>query len=112
MEKKLKDFKNHNLLRNNLDYIREQLVKEEKIVRNEIEQIKLEQQNLKETLEKVNKKVDKILEQRKIGSSKEQKLNNLLKQFENFSLWEKTVIRTERKMNPFEPKSLVIKPWK
>ena len=112
MEKKLKDFKNHNLLRNNPEYIREQLVKEEKIVRNEIEQIKLEQQNLKETLEKVNKKVDELLEQRKIGSSEEQKLNNLLKQFENFSLGEKPVIRTERKINHFEPKSLTIKPWK
>ena len=39
------------MLRNNLDYIKEQLVKEEKFVRKEIEQIKLEQQNLKETLE-------------------------------------------------------------
>ena len=64
-------------LRNNLDYIREQLVKEEKIVWKEIEKIKLEQQNLKETLEKVNKKVDELLEQRKIISSEEQKLNNL-----------------------------------
>ena len=36
--------KNHNLLRNNLDYIKEQLV------RKEIEQIKLEQKNLRETL--------------------------------------------------------------
>ena len=97
-------FKNHNLLRNNLDYIREQLVKEEKFVRKEIEQIKLEQQNLKETLEKVSKKVDKLLEQRKIGLSKEQRLNNLLKQFENFSLGEKPVIRTERKINLFDPK--------
>ena len=97
-------FKNHNLLRNNLDYIREQLVKEEKFVRKEIEQIKLEQQNLKETLEKVSKKVDKLFEQRKIGLSKEQRLNNLLKQFENFSLGEKLVIRTERKINLFDPK--------
>ena len=67
------------MLRNNLDYIKEQLVREEKFVRKEIEQIKLEQQNLQETLEKVNKKVDKLLEQRNIGSLAEQKLNNLLK---------------------------------
>ena len=66
-------------LRNNLDYIREQLVKEEKNVWKEIEKIKLEQQNLKETLEKVNQKVDKFLKQRKTGSLEEQKLNNLLK---------------------------------
>ena len=75
-----------------------------------IEQIKLEQQNLKETLEKVNQKVDKLLEQRNTGSSEEQKLNNLLKQFNNFGLGEKSVIRIEQKINPFEPKSLVIKP--
>ena len=56
--------------------------------------------------------MDKLLEQRNIGSSKEQKLNNLLKQFENFSLGEKPVIRTERKINHFEPKSLAIKPCK
>ena len=59
------------MLRNNLDYIREQLVKEEKFVRKEIKQIKLEQQNLKETLEKVNQKVHKLLDQRKTGSSEE-----------------------------------------
>ena len=40
----MEDFKNHNLLRNNLDYIKEQLAREEKFVRKEIEQIKLEQQ--------------------------------------------------------------------
>ena len=82
------------MLRNNLDYIKEQLAREENFVRNEIEQIKLEQQNLRETLEKVNQKVDKLLEQRNIVSSNEKKLNNLLKQFENFSLGEKPVIRT------------------
>ena len=108
----MEDFKNHNLLRNNLDYIKEQLVREENFVRKEIEQIKLEQKNLKETLEYVNQKVDKLLEQRNIGSSEEQILNNLLKQFENFSLGEKLVIRIERKINLFEPKSLAIKPWK
>ena len=32
------------MLRNNLDYIKEQLAREEKFVRKEIEQIKLEQQ--------------------------------------------------------------------
>ena len=52
----MEDFKNHNLLRNNLDYIKEQLVREENFVRKEIEQIKLEQQNLKETWEKINQK--------------------------------------------------------
>ena len=83
------------MLRNNLDYIKEQLTREEKFVRKEIEQIKLEQQNLRETLEKVNQKVDKLLKQRNIGSSEEQKLNNLLKQFENFSLGEKPVISIE-----------------
>ena len=36
-----------------------------------IEQIKLEQQNLKETLEKVNQKVDKLLEQRNTKSLEE-----------------------------------------
>ena len=82
------------MLRNNLDYVKEQLAREENFVRNEIEQIKLEQQNLRKTLEKVNQKVDKLLEQRNIISSDEQKLNNLLKQFENFSLGEKPVIRT------------------
>ena len=100
------------MLRNNLDYIKEQLAREEKFVRKEIEQIKLEQQNLKETLEKINQKVDKLLEQRNIVISEEQKLNNLLKQFENFSLGEKQGIRIEQKINPFEPKSLAIKPWK
>ena len=100
------------MLRNNLDYIKEQLVREEKFVRKEIKQIKLEQQNLKETLEKVNQKNDKLLEQKNSGSLEEQKLNNLLKQFENFSLGEKPVIRIERKINLFEPKSLTIKPWK
>ena len=54
------------MLRNNLDYIKEQLGREENFVRNEIEQIKLDQQNLRETLEKVNQKVDKLLEQRNI----------------------------------------------
>ena len=39
----MEDFKNHNLLRNNLDYIKEQLAREEKFVRKEIKQIKLEQ---------------------------------------------------------------------
>ena len=58
LQKKLEDLKNHNLLRNNLDYIKEQLVKEENFVRKE-----LEKQNLKEILEKVNQKVDKLLEQ-------------------------------------------------
>ena len=91
----MEDFKSHNLLRNNLDYIKEPLVREENFVRKEIKQIKLEQQNLKETLEKVNQKVDKLLGQRNIGSSEEQKLNNLLKQFENFSLREKPIIRIE-----------------
>ena len=100
------------MLRNNLDYIKEQLAREEKFVRKEIEQIKLEQQNLKETLEKINQKVDKILEQRKIAISEEQKLNNLLKQFENFNLGEKPIIKIERKINHFEPKNLAIKPWK
>ena len=108
----MEDFKNHNLLRNNLDYIKEQLAREEKFVRKEIEQIKLEQQNLKETLEKINQKVDKLLEQRNIVISEEQKLNNLLKQFENFNLGEKPIIKIERKINPFEPKNLAIKPWK
>ena len=100
------------MLRNNLDYIKEQLVRKEKFVRKEIEQIKLEQKNLKETLEKVNQKVDKLLEQRNTGSSEEQKLNNLLKQFENFNLGEKPIIKIERKINPFEQKNLAIKPWK
>lgn len=100
------------MLRNNLDYIKEQLAREEKFVRKEIEQIKLEQQNLKETLEKINQKVDKLLEQRNIVISEEQKLNNLLKQFENFNLGEKPIIKIERKINPFEPKNLAIKPWK
>ena len=100
------------MLRNNLDYIKEQLAREEKFVRKEIEQIKLEQQNLKETLEKINQKVDKLLEQRNIVISEEQKLNNLLKQFENFNLGEKPIIKRERKINPFEPKNLAIKPWK
>ena len=62
------------MLRNNLDYIKEQLAREEKFVRKEIE-IRLQQQNLKETLEKVNQKVDKLLEQRNTGSLEEQKLN-------------------------------------
>ena len=53
------------MLRNNLDYIKEPLVREENFVRKEIKQIKLEQQNLKETLENVNQKVDKLLEQKK-----------------------------------------------
>ena len=53
------------MLRNNLDYIKEPLVREENFVRKEIKQIKLEQQNLKETLEKVNQKNDKLLEQKK-----------------------------------------------
>ena len=100
------------MLRNNLDYIKEQLAREEKFVRKEIEQIKLDQQNLKETLEKINQKVDKLLEQRNIVISEEQKLNNLLKQFENFNLGEKPIIKIERKINPFEPKNLAIKPWK
>ena len=100
------------MLWNNLDYIKEQLVRREKFVKKEIKQIKLEQQNLKETLEKVNQKVDNLLEQRNTGSSDEQKLNNLLKQFENFSLGEKPVIRIEWKINPFELKILAIKPWK
>ena len=65
------------MLRNNLDFIKEQLAREEKFVRNEIEQIKLEQQNSKETLEKVNQKVDKLLEQRYIVLLEEQKLNKL-----------------------------------
>ena len=65
------------MLRNNLVYIKEQLAREENFVGKEIEQIKLEQQNLKEILEKVNQKVDELLEQRNIGSSKEPKLNNL-----------------------------------
>ena len=90
------------MLRNNLDYIKEQLAREEKFVRKEIEQIKLEQQNLKETLEKINQKVDKLLEQRNIVISEEQKLNNLLKQFENFNLGEKPIIKIERKLNPFD----------
>ena len=34
LEKKFEDFKNHNLLRNNLNYIKKQLVKEEKFVNN------------------------------------------------------------------------------
>ena len=108
----MEDFENHNLLWNNLDYIKEQLVRKEKFVKKEIKQIKLEQQNLKETLEKVNQKADKLLEQRNTVSSDEQKLNNLLKQFENFSLGEKPVIRIEWKINLFEPKILAIKPWK
>ena len=45
------------MLRNNLDYIKEQLAREEKFIRKEIEQIKFEQQNLKETFEKVNQKI-------------------------------------------------------
>ena len=67
---------------------------------------------MKETLEKINQKVDKLLEQRNIVISEEQKLNNLLKQFENFNLGEKPIIKIERKINPFEPKNLAIKPWK
>ena len=98
------------MLRNNLDYIKEQLAREENFVRKEIEQIKLEQQNLKETLEKVNQKVHKLLDQRKTGPLEELKLNNLSKQFKNFSIGEKPIIRTKRKINPFEPKSLAIKP--
>ena len=86
------------MLRNNLVYIKEQLTREEKIVRKEIEQIKFEQQNLKETFEKVNQKVDELLEQRNIGSSKEPKLNNLLKQFENFNLGEKPIIKDIKKI--------------
>ena len=46
------------------------------------------------------------------GSLEEQKLNNLLKQFENFSIGEKPIIKTKRKINHFEPKNLAIKPWK
>ena len=42
------------MIRNKLDYIKEQLVKEKKIVRKEIEQIKKGQKNLKEILENVN----------------------------------------------------------
>ena len=96
------------MLRNNVDYIKEQLAREEKFVRKEIEQKKLEQQSLKETWENVDQKVDTFLEQRNTGSSEEQKLNNLLKQLENFSLGEKPVIKTEQKINPFETKSLAI----
>ena len=59
----LEDFKHFNLIRNNLDYIKEQLVKEDKFCRKEIEKIKVEQQNLKEILEKLNQKLDQILEQ-------------------------------------------------
>ena len=40
------------MLRNNLDYIKEQLAREEKIVRKEIEQKKLEQQNFKKNIRK------------------------------------------------------------
>ena len=100
------------MLRNNIDYIKEPLVREENFVRKEIKQIKLEQQNLKETLEKINQKVDKLLKQRYIVISEEQKLNNFLRQFENFSLGEKPVISIEWKINHSEPKSLAIKPWK
>ena len=53
--------------------------------------------------------MDKLLEKRKAGSLEELKLNNLLKQFENFSLGEEPLIRTKRKINPFEPKKLAIK---
>ena len=49
---------------------------------------------------------------RNIVLLEEQKLNNLLKQFENFNLGEKPIIKIERKINPFEPKNLAIKPWK
>ena len=49
-------------------------------------------------LEKINQKVDKLLEQRNIVISEEQKLNNLLKQFENFNLGEKPIIKLERKI--------------
>ena len=59
------------MLRNNLDYIKKQLAREEKVVWKEIKQIRLEQQNLKETLEKVNQKVDKLLEQRNTKSLEE-----------------------------------------
>ena len=47
----MEDFKNFSLILNDLDCIKEQLVKEDKFCRREIEQIKVEQQNLKEILE-------------------------------------------------------------
>ena len=82
--------------------------------RKEIEKIKLEQQNLKELLEKVSQKVDQILEQLVKETSKleENKLENIFQQFEKLSLGEKPKSSAEFKINPFEPRNLETKPWK
>ena len=82
--------------------------------RKEIEKIKLEQQNLKELLEKVSQKVDQILEQLVKETSKleENKLENIFQQFEKLNLGEKPKSSVEFKINPFEPRNLEVKPWK
>ena len=78
--------------------------------RKEIEKIKLEQQNLKELLEKLSQKVDQILEQVVKETSKLEE--NIFQQFEKLSLGEKPKCSVEFKINPFEPRNLEIKPWK
>ena len=112
--KKLEDFIHFNLIRSNLDYIKEHLVKEDKFCRKQIEKIKIEQQNLKELLEKLSQKVDQILEQLVKETSKleENKIENIFQQFEKLSLGEKPKSIVEFKINPFEPRNLEIKPWK
>ena len=84
----MEDFKHFNLIRNNLDYIKEHLVKEDKFCRKEIEKIKVEQQNLKEILEKLSKKLDQILEQlvKKTSKLEENKIENIFQQFEKLNL--------------------------
>ena len=79
--------------------------------RKEIEKIKLEQQNLKEILEKLSQKVDQILEQVVKETSKSE-IENIFQQFEKLSLGEKPKSSIEFKINPFEPRNLEVKPWK
>ena len=79
--------------------------------RKEIEKIKLEQQNLKELLEKLSQKVDQILEQLVKETSKLE-IENIFQQFEKLSLGEKPKSSVEFKINPFEPRNLEVKPWK
>ena len=109
----MEDFKHFNLIRSNLDYIKEHLVKEDKFCRKEIEK-KIEKKNLKEILEKLSQKVDKIIEQLVKETSKleENKIENIFQQFEKLSLGEKPKTSVEYKINPFEPKNLEVKSWK
>ena len=109
----MEDFKHFNLIRSNLDYIKEHLVKEDKFCRKE-EKIKIGQQNLKELLEKLSQKVDQILEQlvKEISKLEENKIENIFQQFEKLSLGEKPKTSVAFKINPFEPRNLEIKPWK